>query len=183
MSEFNLQKLTAVPSTPTTPNTFFFVSGASTPDYVELYVSSKDGTQLKRLINENDIKALIATSLAGANKYTVVDDINKRDELSGGMVFVKNATGDSSVSAGGAFYLHDGATWVKVAEAESMDMALSWDGLLGKPTSSPSQIDNAVGKAHDHSNQTQLDKIGQDGDGNLTYDGKAVGGVKLVANW
>lgn len=181
-----IQKLTAVPSTPTTPNTFFFISSTASPNYVELYVSSNDGQTLKRLINENDIKALITSQITSSSKYTVVDDINARNELPNkSLVYVKDATADSTVKAGGAFYLWDstGSIWIKVSEAESLDVSLSWDGLTGKPNSSPSQIDSAVGQAHTHSNQTQLDKIGQDEHGNLTYDDKPVGGVKVVANW
>ncbi|MDO4897054.1 MAG: hypothetical protein Q3971_06800 [Moraxella sp.] len=181
-----IQKLTAVPSTPTTPNTFFFISSSSAPNYVELYVSSNDGATLKRLINEADIKALIAAQISTAGKYTVVDDINARNDLSQkGFAYVKDATADSTVKAGGAFYLYNetDSTWVKLSEAESMDTSLSWDSIQGKPNVTAHQIETAVSQAHTHANKTELDKIGQDSQGNLTYDGKAVGGVTVVANW
>lgn len=183
-----IQKLTAVPSTPTEPNALFLVAVGTSQDHFELYASSKDGSQLKRLLNKTDIEAIVKAQLAGVGKYKVVADINERDGLGDAdksSVYVKDATADSTVKAGGAFYLYDTATtsWIKVSEAESLDVSLSWDGLTGKPTSSPSQIDSAVGQAHTHANQTQLDKIGQDEHGNLTYDDKPVGGVKVVANW
>lgn len=174
---FNVQKLTAVPSTPTTPSTLFFVAPPERPDYVEIYVSSKDGTKLKRQINETDVKALITANITSGSKYVIVDDITTRDDLSDktSTVYVKDATGDDTVKRGGAFYLYDNTAtkWIKLSEAESLDISLDWDGITGKPTSSASAIDNAVTNAHSHANATQLDKIGEAG-GKLTYDGKLV---------
>lgn len=173
---FNIQKLTAVPQTPTTPSTVFLVALPDKPDYLEIYVSSKDGTQLKRHINETDIKALIKAEQANVGKYKVVADIAERDRLTDKSVsvYVKDATADSTVKRGGAFYLYDTNAWIKISEAESMDLNLDWASLTGKPTSSVTAIDNAVQKAHSHANSTQLDKIGET-DGKLTYNGQLVG--------
>lgn len=175
MSALTFQKLTAVPQTPTTPSTVFLVALPDKPDYLEIYVSSKDGTTLKRHINEADIKALIAQSTTQSSKYVVVADIAERDRLTdkSASVYVKDATADNTVKRGGAFYLYDSNTWVKVSEAESMDLNLDWASLTGKPTSSVTAIDNAVQNAHSHANATQLDKIGEQ-DGKLTYGGKLV---------
>lgn len=140
-----------------------------------MYVSSRDGTSLKRHINEADIKALINAAAAAQSKYVVVADIAERDRLTdkSASVYVKNATADRTVKRGGAFYLYDTNGWIKVSEAESMDLNLDWASLAGKPNSSPSSIDSAVQKAHSHSNATQLDKIGEL-DGKLAYGGKLV---------
>lgn len=180
------QKLTAVPSTPTTPNTLFFVSTTQTPDYVEVYVSSRDGNTLKRVMTEADIRQLIIQQTADLGKYTIVDNIAKRNQLTKkGSVYVKDASGDSTVAHGGAFYIYNDADgqWVKIAEAESMDVTTNWSSVRGKPSSQPSAIDTAVQQTHTHANATELSKIGQDSSGNLTYNGKKVGEVKLVANW
>jgi hypothetical protein len=49
---------------------------------------------------------------------------------------------------------------------------LQWSDILGKPTSSVADIDDAVTKRHTHSNKTQLDLISENGtSGNLEYDG------------
>lgn len=172
---FNIQKLTAVPQTPTTPSTVFLVALPDKTDHFEMYVSSRDGTTLKRHINEADIKALIAQSATQNSKYVVVADIAERDRLSDktSAVYVKNATADRTVKRGGAFYLYDTNAWIKVSEAESMDLNLDWASLTGKPTSSVGAIDTAVQKAHSHANATQLDKIGEES-GKLTYGGKLV---------
>jgi hypothetical protein len=48
---------------------------------------------------------------------------------------------------------------------------LNWSGLQGKPNSAVADIDDAVTKKHSHPNKTQLDLIGQDAQGNFTYNG------------
>jgi hypothetical protein len=52
-----------------------------------------------------------------------------------------------------------------------MDMTITWTMIQGKPTSSPSAIDSAVANSHTHTNMTQLSKIGEDANGDFTYDG------------
>lgn len=178
--QFKVRKVTAVPVVPVEPNTLFLVANASKPDYVEIYISSNTGQQIKRVVNEDDIKLLIRQAIEenGQFKYVIVADINARNTLQNKSqpVFVKNATADSSVKSGGAFYLYDETTssWVKVSEAESMDVVLQWENVQGKPNSSAQAIDTAVTQSHSHANITQLDKIGQDENGNMTYNGKMV---------
>jgi hypothetical protein len=48
---------------------------------------------------------------------------------------------------------------------------LAWANLTEKPTSSVADIDDAVSRKHSHANIAQLDKIGEDANGNLTYNG------------
>ena len=87
-----------------------------------------------------DENALIPSTLIPAEfkEVKVVDDITARDALTdpyvGLSVFVKDASADETVNAGGAYYIYDGAAWVKTAEAESMDVVLNWSAIQGKPT-------------------------------------------------
>lgn len=59
----------------------------------------------------------------------VVDNIAARDAIedkfSNLQVYVIDATGDNTVSKGGADYLYDGTNWIKTGESESMDVVLS----------------------------------------------------------
>jgi hypothetical protein len=55
-----------------------------------------------------------------------------------------------------------------------------WDSILGKPSSTPAQIDDAVSKAHTHSNQAVLDRIGVTADGVLTVDGTVFANIVMV---
>lgn len=88
---------------------------------------------------------------------------------------MQDATGDATVASGGATYLYNvaGAAWVKISEAESMDVSLNWAALVGRPSSAVADIDDAVAKRHTHANKTELDKIGEAG-GELTYNGAQV---------
>lgn len=173
---FKPSKLTAVPSLPCAPNAVFFVAPTSKPNYVEIYVSNSAGTALKRLLTDADIQALIDASISGlAGEMPIVADIAARNALSptkNTQVLVLDATGDSTVASGAATYLYRVSTtsWIKLSEAESLDLILQWANIQGKPTSSPSAIDTAVGNSHAHNdNLTQLNKIGENADGLFTY--------------
>ena len=174
---YQVRKLTAVPMVPTTPNTVFYVAPNATPNYVEIYVSNRAGDALKRVINQADVQAMINASLSNVSKYQVVADIAERNALTDktSLVYVKNATGDTTVKSGGATYIYGSATsaWVKISEAESMDLVFSWANLQDKPTSTVTAIDTAVLNSHTHTNKTQLDNIGEL-NGLLSYKGKYV---------
>jgi hypothetical protein len=174
---FKPSKLTAVPSLPCDPNAVFFVAPTLKPNYIEIYVSNNAGTALKRLLTDADIQALIDASISGlAGEMPIVADIAARNALSptkNTQVLVLDATGDSTVASGAATYLYRVSTtsWIKISEAESLDLILQWTNIQGKPTSSPSAIDTAVGNSHVHnSNLTQLNKIGENADALFTYN-------------
>lgn len=61
--------------------------------------------------------------------------------------------------------------------------AINWTAITGKPTATPSQIDQAVlVDAHAHLNKPVLDKFSDSG-GSLFWDGSAVGGGIGDANY
>ena len=169
-------------------NSIYFIAPAARPDYVEIYVTGNDPATAKRVINEQDVQALIDASGGGANSLEIVDDIAARDALvldANALVLVLNATGDPTVASGAATYAyrHSDSSWTKISEAESMDINFSWANLSGKPTSSVADIDDAVSKRHAHANKTQLDKIDQDASGNLTYNGNLPATGWASSNW
>lgn len=90
--------------------------------------------------------------------------------------FVADATGDTTVAAGAAMYFYNKTadTYTKVAEYESMDVTVTWASISGKPSSSPSAIDDAVSKVHTHSNKAVLDKWSEDASGNPLYNSSLV---------
>ena len=67
----------------------------------------------------------------------IVDSIAARDGITdafaGLSVYVKDASADTTVNSGGAYYLYDGTAWVKTAESESMDVVLEWNAIQNKP--------------------------------------------------
>ncbi len=167
-------KETAVPAT-WVADAIYFIT-ATNANFTECYVTSSTAVP-RRIPNESDINSMIAAGISSANELVIVSDITERNALlpltTVKNVFVKNATGDSTVVSGGAYYLYDPvtSTWIKTSEAESLDVVLQWSSIQGGPTSSPTQIDGAVTNSHTHTNKTQLDKVGEDGSGNLTYNG------------
>lgn len=177
MTIFKPIKLTAVPTLPCEGSAVFFVAPQNKPTYIEIYVSNNAGTALKRLLTDTDIQALIDASISGlAGEMPIVADIAARNALSptsNTQVLVLDATGDPTVTSGAATYLYRVSTtsWIKLNEAESIDLVLQWANIQGKPTSSPTAIDTAVGNSHVHNgNLTQLNKIGENADGFLTYN-------------
>jgi hypothetical protein len=176
MAVIKIHKTTALPGT-LEGHSVYLVAPSSKPNYVEMYVTNAAGTQARRIINSDDIQAMIDASLAGSgSNIEIVADIAARDALTktnGKYVLVLDATGDSTVSSGAASYVWRAATnqWIKLTEYESMDLTITWAMIQGKPTSSPSAIDTAVSNSHTHSNMTQLSKVGEDANGDFTYNG------------
>lgn len=88
----------------------------------------------------------------------VVTDSDARNALSGMLVgdrCYETQTGDS--------YIWDGSQWLILARAEWENINLDWNNIMNAPTSSTSDIDDAVTKRHTHSNKNVLDKITDSG--------------------
>lgn len=181
MSQVQFFKVTTLPGT-LQANSFYLVENGN---YAETYVTNSAGVA-KMVGNSVMINALIDakvnTAVADMNLIEIVADITARDAFVVGktrnlLILVTDASADATVDSGSALYswAETGGVFTKLAEYESMDFAVSWANISGKPTSSPAQIDNAVSLAHSHTNKTQLDKIGENGNGNLTYNGTEVG--------
>ncbi len=174
MALFRIEKVTALPD-PLTANTVYLVAPSSKPNYVEMYVTGTSSSTVKRIINSDDVQAMIDASLAGFSSIQIVADISARNALSPTtpvVVLVLDASADPTVTSGAATYIYNTGTssWVKISEWESLDLSLTWDAIQGKPSSSPAEIDDAVSKRHTHTNMTQLTKVGEDGSGIFQYN-------------
>lgn len=173
MATYKVFKETALPGN-LAANAIYLVAPAAHPGYLEIYVTDATGSAQRRTPTITDIQSIVTASLQGGN--VVVSDITERNALTkrdGLIALVIDATGDATVALGAATYVWRASTtaWIKISEAESLDASIAWANITGKPTSSPAQIDGAVGAAHSHANMTQLSKIGEDGSGNFTYNG------------
>ena len=176
-----IHKVTALPASGSrVPHAIYIVGPAANPDHCELYVTSTTGASIRRIINTADVQTMIGNAISGgSNINKIVDNIAARDSLAKTdmmqvyVVTASGAGGDPSVASGGAMYMWraSNSSWIKLYEAESLDIQQTWNALSGKPTSTPAQIDAAVAASHGHANMTQLNKIGEDGSGNLTYGG------------
>jgi hypothetical protein len=188
MAVIKIHKVTALPAS-LDGHAVYLVAPAAKPNYVEMYVTNADGTVTKRVINSDDIQAMIDASIAAAgSNVTIVNTITDRDALTkhnGMYVLVLDATGDPTVTSGSASYVWRDAnsSWIKLTEYESLDLQLTWDKISGKPSSTPSQIDSSVANSHTHSNMTQLGKVGEDANGDFTYGGNPPRARLETAGW
>lgn len=123
------------------------------------------------------------------------------EPLNGDLAVVTNT--DSGEAGELYVYKEDGATWTKLGKFEFSetfiglkDTPTSYDGstgkvlksdgskivfadinyedVLGKPEVSVADIEDAVSKKHEHVNNAVLDKLGEDSEGNLTFNGSPV---------
>lgn len=175
--QMKVHKVNALPGT-MEASTLYLVKSAEA-GLLDLYVSSSDGLEARHIVSKTEIQSMVNSAVAGASNILVVADIAARNALAPTVItqaIVVDATGDATVKLGSATYVYDtvGAAWQKIAEHESMDLTLNWGGIVGRPTSTPAEIDDAVGKRHAHANAATLDKFSQDGNGQPMYDGKNI---------
>lgn len=187
MATVNIYKETVLPGT-LQSHSIYLVAPESTPSYVEMYVTGASASTVKRIIDASDIEAMITLALSGLSQMEFADTIAERNALTlkdGLQVLVVDASADPTVTSGAATYVYREETtaWIKIAEHESQDVALTWAALQNKPSSAVVDIDDAVTKRHSHTNKTQLDKVGEDGSGNLTYNGSLPKTAWVTTGW
>lgn len=184
----NFYAVIALPE-PLEPNSFYYVDNGAV---AESYLTDSAGNA-KSVGNTVMINQLVAAALAGwektSNSMPIVVDIAARDALiltleKNSFILVLDASADATVNSGSALYAYDfGTTTVyKVAEYESMDLVIQWASIQGRPNSSVAQIDDAVGKAHQHTNKEVLDKFTESG-GELLYDGHGIATQWATKDW
>ena len=184
MQKINFFKVLTLPTAGNwVANSFYYMENAS---YAEAYLVDDAGVP-KSVGNSDMINAIITTRLSSISSLQVVADIAARNALTltvATMVMVKDASADATVDAGAALYVFEPGpdTYTKIAEYESLDLAVAWNNITGKPSSTPANIDAAVAASHTHANAANLNKIGQDSDGDMTYDSKPISHWN-VTNW
>jgi hypothetical protein len=175
-------------------STMYMVADSVNAALFEMYLSSADGTTVRHLLNKSEIQTMINTSVAGSiagmGTMSVVTDIAARDALNPATVslaLVLNATADTTVANGAATYVYNTTTsaWIKIAEYESLDVVLQWSNIVGRPTSTPAQIDAAVTGNHNHGNKPVLDglSIASGGSNRLLSGGEPIRGFLEEEAW
>ena len=170
------------------PDSFYYVANGSV---AESYLTDNLGNA-KSVGNTVMINQLITAALAsweGASSMPIVADIAARDALfatatANMLALVIDASADPTVESGSALYAYDfgSSTVYKVAEYESMDLVIQWASIQGRPNSSVAQIDDAVGKAHQHTNKEVLDKF-TEVSGQLLYAGEGIATSWATKDW
>lgn len=101
---------------------------------------------------------------ASKSQTYVVSDSTERNAITGmleGDKAFETSTGDS--------YIYDGSDWRVLAQADWENVNLDWNNIINAPSSSPSNIDDAVNIRHEHINKSILDKITDTGS-ETSYD-------------
>lgn len=176
MSVMRIRKVTVLPSS-YEPSTVYLVT-TTNPLFFKLYVSSSDGSSVRRLPDMDDIQSWIASAMGGYYTALIVANIAARDALTlttNTQVLVLDATGDTSVASGAATYVYDVAshTWIKISEANNLEVIQQWNNIVGRPSSTPADIDEAVSQTHTHANKAIIDLLG-DVSGSLSYKGEPI---------
>ena len=178
-------------------NTMYLVGNTEFADSLEIHMTSSDAAKTLHVPTKTEISAMIGGQIASFNNIRVVatyaDMAALVAENNSMVVMVLDATGDATVTTGGAAYVLQAtgtaqapaASYYKIYEFEALNenFVLNWSAIVGKPTSSAAAIDDAVAKAHSHANTALLDGLATNGDGNLTLNGVAVGTVLIEAAW
>ena len=186
MTVLKVFKETTLPGT-LQANSIYYVTSANA-EYVEVYVTSSSGVA-RRVPKIEDINSAISNAIVSGSSLAIYATIADRNtnalNNNHTYVYIIDATGDATVASGGATYLYNTTTtiWVKVSEAESMDVVLNWADIQNKPTSSVTDIDNAVTLRHSHTNATVLNALSQDVAGNLLYNGNPVPTAYISVSW
>lgn len=178
MAVYRIFKETVLPGS-LQAHSIYLVAPMAHPGFLEIYVTDAAGTAQRRTHRVEDIQEMIDNSLSSLGGTTIVDtiaDLNALTPENGATVLVIDASADATVTSGAATYIYRTATtsWIKISEAESLDVALNWSAIVGRPTSVVADIDDAVTNRHTHANKTQLDNIDQDAEGELTYNGNNI---------
>lgn len=122
------------------------------------------------------VQPVVDAALDGLDTLEIVADIAARDALTLGrnaLVLVEDASADADVTSGAALYTYKAAADTYTLIATYEDPEVVWESIVGRPASSPAQIDGAVALAHDHANKALLDALAEVG-GALTYSGGLV---------
>ncbi len=189
MSEVQFYKVNDLPGT-LVPDSFYFIPH-DTENWAESYLTDSAG--VAKSIGNSEMITQIVSEQVGPGKLTIVEHIAARNALDldeedhARLVLVVDATDDEDVESGGALYAWkpdagtNGEWRLIVAYADLTydfsEIDISWSQLVDGPTSTPTEIDEAVNESHEHANFDVLEFLGEDAEENLTYRGNPVAAV------
>lgn len=154
---------------------------ATHADDVTLHKTSSDRTKLTNLAVDANATYATKSEIAGQKGDYYFATIQDRNESllvlkAGDTCWVGDASADTTniEGVGSGRYTWDGDVWQFLFEADA-NIKVSYEELLDAPTSTASEIDAAISKAHTHANASVLNGLGVDQDGDLTLNSAKVG--------
>ena len=138
------------------------------------YTKTETDALLGTKVDKEDGKDL----LADTDKTKYDDAVTKAHKHTNSAVLDKLTDNSGELEYNGKKISADLSTVYTKTEADAL-LATKVDKVDGKSLLSDTdktKYDDAVTKAHEHTNSTVLDKLSEDVDGNPTYNGNAIGG-------
>jgi hypothetical protein len=167
-------------------NAMYIVKDKTRPDKANVVFTGKTTQDSASLLTFDDIDTIVVDKITEALQtnqniqvfQTYADMMGVVPQFNT-FAYVKDNTGGLGDPDGPASYIYEVATdsWTPVSSGTS---EVRWNSIMGRPTATPSQIDQAVSMAHSHPNQAVLDKLSSNPEGLLTFDGQAVSNVVLT---
>lgn len=173
------------------PDTMYVVRPAGATEATLVFTGS-DPTVEVGIIGRVAIESIVNDAVAGHTSvhfYATYADMAAGALAANGICYVADITGDPLGGNGVGVYLYDfdNARFVKFPGGGGGTTPLEWNGIVGRPNSTPAAIDDAVGKAHSHVNKPTLDLITENAQQKLMYRGKLVADPATVqfvgSNW
>lgn len=172
-------------------NTMYVVKapGALTADLV---FTGSDPTVTAKTVSRIDVEQIVGTAVDASTsvyfKQAYGDMLTDRPKANG-LVYVADTTGDPTATTSTRVYLYNKALNTFMGFPNSGgggSTDVTWNQILGKPASTPAQIDQAVAQMHTHTNKVVLDMIGENASQKLTFRGAQVdtpSPVTFTATW
>lgn len=179
----NIQHIRRVNVLPETreADTMYVVKAPGATEAQLVFVGS-DITQQVGIIDRISIEQLIEEAVEGVTSVYFRDTyalMLSAKPTANGLVYVLDTTGDPLGNGASAVYLYNKQTdafqrFPNMGGGGVTPTDVTWAQILGKPVSTPAQLDKAVTDSHIHSNKLVLDRLTEDAQQKLTFRGLPV---------
>lgn len=155
----------------------------------DLVFTGSDPLVVARTISRVDIEQIVGDAVDASTSITFKQsygDMLSDRPTSNALIYVADATGDPTSTTVVRVYLYNKETdtftgFPSTGGGGGPGGDVTWGQILGRPNSTPAQIDQAVAAMHTHANKAVLDLIGENAQQKLTFRGAQVDTPTTVA--
>lgn len=173
------------------PDTMYIVKAPGSTE-AKLVFTGSDASIVVGTIDRVAIEGIISQSVeahTSVHFYATYAEMTAGALKANGLCYVADIAGDPLGGSGVGVYVYDfdNARFTKFPGGSGPSGPVAWGDLVGKPTSTPAAIDDAVAKAHAHTNKPILDNMSENAQQKLMYRGRQVAepatAVFVGGNW